>query len=265
MYVDPLTLVTRMHAAGKAKAELPIPDMAIRGILSAGLLGYATALAIYVTTITGSSLVGALVFPVGFVILSLLGLELVTGNFALLSFPLFSGEARITAVVRNWTIVFLAHCIGGIGTAWLFAFVWNEAGVATTAPWITKAIEISTAKTLHYASMGSNGWIVAFVKGVLCNWMVSLGAVMAFTSEYTSGKILAMWLPIFTFFALGLEHSVVNLFLLPFGYFLGADFTIADWWWWNQIPVTLGNIAGAVFLTGATLFSTYRPSSSNDR
>jgi formate transporter len=69
---------------------------------------------------------------------------------------------------------------------------------------------------------------------------------MAKATHSMSGKILIIWLPIATFFALGFEHAVVNLFVFPLAMLSGADITIYDWWVWNQIPVTLGNIIGAV-------------------
>jgi formate/nitrite transporter FocA (FNT family) len=96
-----------------------------------------------------------------------------------------------------------------------------------------------------------------FFKAVLCNWMVTMGVVLAMTSTSTAGKILAMWLPIKTFFAQGFEHSVVNMFVIPAGMFLGADVSITQWWAWNQIPVTLGNIVGGGLLTGLALYFTY--------
>jgi formate/nitrite transporter FocA (FNT family) len=89
MYVPPHEVLEQATQVGEKKASLPIKDMVVRGFLSASLLGYATALAIYAAAQTKSPLVGALIFPVGFVILSLLGLELVTGNFAILLLPLF--------------------------------------------------------------------------------------------------------------------------------------------------------------------------------
>ena len=95
------------------------------------------------------------------------------------------------------------------------------------------------------------------VKGVLCNWMVTLAAVLAFASRSTTGKIAAMWLPIFTFFAHGYEHSVVNMFLIPAGMLLGAPVPASTWWLWNQIPVTIGNLFGGVFLTGFALHLSY--------
>jgi formate/nitrite transporter FocA (FNT family) len=66
-----------------------------------------------------------------------------------------------------------------------------------------------------------------------------------------------MWMPIFTFFALGFEHSVVNLFLIPSAMLMGADITIGQWWLWNQVPVTLGNIIGGALFTAGMLYWTY--------
>ena len=82
---------------------------------------------------------------------------------------------------------------------------------------------------------------------------------MAVTSGSTVGKILVAWLPIVTFVALGFEHSVVNMFVIPTGMLLGAKVSLSQWWMWNQIPVTLGNIVGGFFFTGLGLYFTYRP------
>jgi formate/nitrite transporter FocA (FNT family) len=109
-----------------------------------------------------------------------------------------------------------------------------------------------------YQALGWHGMEVLLVKAILCNWMVTLGVVMAFTSQSTIGKIAAMWLPILTFFAQGFEHSVVNMFVIPAGMLLGARVSFANWWLWNQIPVTLGNIAGGFIFTGLALYLTHR-------
>jgi formate/nitrite transporter FocA (FNT family) len=74
----------------------------------------------------------------------------------------------------------------------------------------------------------------------------------------TIGKIAAAWMPIFVFFAQGFEHTVVNMFIIPTGMMLGAKVTFADWWLWNQIPVTLGNIVGGFVCTGLALYLTHR-------
>jgi formate transporter len=117
---------------------------------------------------------------------------------------------------------------------------------------------VSESKTLGYAKLGSAGLVPATAKAVLCNWMVTLGVVMSLTSQSTIGKIAAMWLPILTFFAQGFEHSVVNMFVIPAGMMLGAHVSFADWWMWNQIPVTVGNVAGGLIFTGLALYATHK-------
>src|SRR5690606_18908658 len=102
------------------------------------------------------------------------------------------------------------------------------------------------------------GLIEVFAKAILCNWMVTMGVVMALTSTSTAGKIVAMWLPIMTFFGQGFEHSVVNMFVIPAGMLFGADVSFAEWWMWNQIPVTVGNVVGGVLFTGTALYVTHR-------
>jgi formate/nitrite transporter FocA (FNT family) len=76
-----------------------------------------------------------------------------------------------------------------------------------------------------------------------------------------SGALLiaATWLPIFTFFALGFEHTVVNMFIIPAGMMLGAKVSVWDRWVWNQIPVTLGNLVGGFVFTGLALYTTFKP------
>jgi formate/nitrite transporter FocA (FNT family) len=82
---------------------------------------------------------------------------------------------------------------------------------------------------------------------------------MAMTSTSTIGKLAGAWLPISVFFAQGFEHTVVNMFIIPTGMLMGAKVTVADWWLWNQIPVTLGNLVGGFTFTGLALYATYKP------
>src|SRR4029078_13550473 len=115
------------------------------------------------------------------------------------------------------------------------------------------------AKTLGYMAIGAKGWWTALIKGIICTWMVTIGAVLARASRSTIGKIVSMWLPILTFFAQGFEHSIVNMFVIPAGMMLKAQVSMSQWWLWNQVPVTIGNVvAGAVF-TGLPLYLTYKP------
>ncbi len=112
-------------------------------------------------------------------------------------------------------------------------------------------------KTLGYMALGTSGWATAFIKGILCNWMVTIGALMALVSRSTVGKVVAIWLPIMTFFAQGFEHSIVNMFVVPAGMMFGAPVSIGRWWFWNQMPVTLGNIVSGALFTGLALYATF--------
>jgi formate transporter len=251
-YVKPHAVVDHMIAAGGTKAQLPVKDLLVRGFLAGALLGFATTLAFTSTLQTHTGLVGALVFPVGFVMIVLLGLELVTGNFALVPLAVCEGKTTGGALASSWSWVFIGNLLGSIAYALLFTFT-----LAPDGELAKQLIAISEAKTLGYAKLGAHGMAIAVTKGVLCNWMVTLGVVMAMTSQSTVGKIAAMWLPIITFFAQGFEHSVVNMFVIPAGMLLGAHVSLIDWWLWNQIPVTLGNILGGALFTGIALYLTY--------
>ena len=252
-YVKPDVIMDQMIQAGTNKGKLGAKDLLIRGILSGALLGFATTLALTGAAQTGVGLVGALIFPVGFVMIVLLGLELVTGNFALVPLGVLEKKITMSNLWFNWSWVFLGNLIGSLLYAVLFAKT-----LAPTASLIKTLIAVSEAKTLGYAKLGYDGLWPAFVKAILCNWMVTMGVVMALTSQSTMGKIAAMWLPILTFFAQGFEHSVVNMFVIPAGMIVGANVSFGDWWLWNQIPVTMGNIFGGFVFTGFALYLTHR-------
>lgn len=252
-YVKPDAVVANMIGAGQSKANLAVKDLLIRGMLAGALLGVATTLAFSAALQTKAPIAGALVFPVGFVMIVLLGLELVTGNFALLPVAAADGKIDIGRMLSAWAWVFVGNLLGSVAYAGLFS-------LTSPAPeMVEQIVKVATAKTVGYEKMGSMGLVTVFVKAMLCNWMVTMGVVMAMTSQSTAGKILAMWLPILTFFAQGFEHSVVNMFVIPAGMMLGAPVSLGQWWIWNQIPVTLGNIASGALFTGLALYWTHRP------
>src|SRR5215470_7605109 len=119
-YVKPDAVVEQMVTAGGIKAQLPVKDILVRGFLAGSLLGFATTLAFTATLQTKVGLSGALVFPVGFVMIVLLGLELVTGNFALLPLAVRERRARFSALAASWSWVFLGNLLGSVFYAVLF-------------------------------------------------------------------------------------------------------------------------------------------------
>jgi formate/nitrite transporter len=258
-YVKPADVVTSMIDASVKKLALSPRDLLIRGAISGALLGAATSLAFGAAVTTGQPLVGAIVFPVGFVMIVLLGLELVTGSFALLPLAALEGKSGWSAVASNWSWVFLGNLLGSLLYGGLLAIALTNMGTAAPAGVAARIVAIAQAKTVANEALGAAGMVSVFVKAILCNWLVCLGVVMAMMSTSTVGKIVAAWLPIVTFFAQGFEHSVVNMFIIPTGMLMGAKVSLYQWWVWNQIPVTLGNLVGGLLFTGLALYATYKP------
>jgi formate transporter len=259
-YIKPGQVLESMIQTGTRKSNQSIKHLLLGGALSGALLAFATTLAFTATTQTNLGIIGALVFPVGFVIIVLLGLDLVTGNFALIPVAVLGKKTSFWKMIVNFFWVTIGHLLGCLFYAVLYYIAVTDMGNAPIDKNAVVQLIIKTAetKTIGYEKFGIDGQITVFVKAMLCNWMVTLGAVMAMTSKSTGGKIVAMWLPIFTFFAQGFEHAVVNLFVIPSGIMFGANISITEWWLWNQFPVLLGNLTGGFLFTGLILFLIYK-------
>ena len=257
-YVKPDQLIDAIVHSGVDKSNLTIPQMIARGILAGAILGAATTVALTAAAQTGLAIVGAVLFPVGFVIIILLGLELVTGSFALIPLAVLEGRTSVAKCIKNFAIVIVAHIVGAVLYAALYTFAITYAGTDMSDPMVEAIIHLAEHKVLPYATVGAAGIVVVIIKAMLCNWMVALGTIISYTSTSTSGKILAMWLPVTIFFSLGLEHAVVNMFVIPAGMMLGADISFGQWWGWNQGPVLIGNLLGALLFTALPLYFSHR-------
>jgi formate/nitrite transporter len=256
-YKKPADVVDSIIQAGVDKIKLSPLDLLIRGTLSGAILGFGTTLAVTATVQTGLGIIGALIFPACFVIVVLMGFELVTGSFAVLPAAFFDGKISMPAMLKNLSIVFVANLLGALLYAVLFWISLTNLGHTSNSQLAAAIIKIAEAKTTGYSQFAGAGLITVITKGILCNWMVTMGVVMSLTSTSTLGKILAAWLPVFIFFAQGFEHAVVNMFVIPAGMLLGAKVTFQDWWLSNQLPATLGNILGGVIFTALALYLTH--------
>ncbi len=267
--LKPAEFVQTMIDVGEAKTKTSTRDLLIRGTMAGIILSLAVVVAITTIVQTGIGIVGALVFPVGFCILSLMGYDLVTGVFGLAPLAKFDNRPGITwgRILRCWGLVGLGNLIGSLIVAFLVAIsLTNNFSIDPNAV-AQKFIAVSTARTVGFENLGADGWITCFVRGIFCNLMVCLGVIGNMTARSVAGKIAAMWLPIFIFFALVFEHTVVNMFLFPLGMILGADFGIATWLNFNLIPTILGNIVGGLVFTCIPLYLTHAktaPSLGND-
>ena len=260
-YINPVDVASAMIETGRRKLTLSPLDLVIRGALAGGILAAATSLALTGTVQTNQPLVGALIFPVGLILIVLLGLDLVTGAFGLVPLPWVEKDASAPSLLANFAWIFLGNLIGSVVYGALLAIALTNFGTAEPAGVAAKIIAVAQAKTTGYEAIGFAGQVTVFVKAMLCNWMVCLAIVAAMTTSSTIGKIACAYMPVFIFFAQGFEHSVVNMFIIPTGMMMGAKITVADWWLWNQIPVTLGNLVGGFIFTGLALYITHRPRS----
>ena len=223
-YLLPNEFVTKLVDAGEAKIYMGTRDTLIRAFMAGATLALAVIFAVTIAVQTGSFLLGSLLFPVGFCMLYLMGYDLLTGVFTLVPLALLDKRPGVTEprMLKCWGLV-------GLGES----------------------------RTVGYQDAGAAGWLVLFLRGVFCNWMVSMGVVGATISTHVSGKIMAMWMPIIVFFYLGFEHSVVNMFLFPIGLMMGAEFTLYQYLVWNEIPTVLGNLVGGLTLVGLVLYTTH--------
>jgi formate transporter len=258
-YLVPSEFVTKMVDAGESKVFMSTRDTVIRAYMAGAILALAAAFAVMVTVQTGYPIIGAILFPVGFCMLYLLGFDLLTGVFVLTPLALIDKRPGVTigGVLRNWGLVFIGNFLGALTVAVMMSIVYTY-GFSTPPDKVGAVLAgIGEARTLGYAKYGAAGMLTLFIRGMLCNWMVSTGVVGAMISTTVPGKVIAMWMPIMVFFAMVFEHSVVNMFLFPSALIMGGHFSILDYFIWNEIPTVLGNLVGGLSFTGLTLYATH--------
>ena len=258
-YVLPTEFVTRMIDAGEAKVFMSTRDTLIRAFMAGAILALAAAFAITINVNTGQPLAGAILFPVGFCLLYLMGFDLLTGVMTLVPLALLDKRPGVTwrGVLRNWGLVFTGNFAGAFLVAVMMAIIFTFGFTAEPNPVGVAIGHIGEGRTVGYASHGAAGMLTLFIRGVLCNWMVSTGVVAAMMSTSVSGKVIGMWMPIMLFFYMGFEHSIVNMFLFPSGIMLGGQFSIMDYLIWNEIPTVLGNLVGGLAFVGLALYATH--------
>ena len=258
-YLLPSEFVAKMVDAGQSKIGMSTRDTLLRAYMGGALLALGAVFAVTVSQQTGYAIIGAILFPVGFCTLYLLGFDLLTGVFTLGPLALIDRRPGVTlgAVLRNWGLVFVGNFLGALTVAVMMGIVFTYGFTAEPSP-VGKVIAgIGEARTVGYKAHGAAGMLTLFVRGVLCNWMVSTGVVGAMVSRSVGGKVIAMWMPITLFFGMAFEHSVVNMFLFPSALLMGGKFSVMDYFVWNEIPTVIGNVVGGITFVGLTLYTTH--------
>ena len=240
-------------AAGKAKAGMSPTQIFGRGILSGCHIGFGAYLMLTVgaacpglaATNPGLQkiILGAFGLPFGLFMTLMTGAELFTGNTALVSMAAYEGEATTDQVAKSWVMSYLGNFVGSVGLAFLVS-------VGATLVGGGASVGIAGAKT-------SLPFMKAFVRGILCNWLVCMAVWMATSADDIASKAAAVWFPVCGFAATGLDHSVANMFLIPFGMLQGADISVGDFVFKNLIPATLGNIVGGALCVAGVYKAAY--------
>lgn len=206
-------------------------------------------------------LVSAAVFPVGLMMVVLCGAELFTGN-CLMIIGVLDRKVRISGMLRNWVLVYLGNFLGAL----LVVALMKSTGLWETGSGLLGASVIKTAQAKVQLSFGQ-----AFVRGILCNWLVCLAVWMSTGARETVSKIFAIWFCIGLFVISGFEHSIANMYFIPAGIAAAADsglaqlagcdvsvLTVGNFLVKNLLPVTLGNILGGGLFVGMVYWFTGR-------
>lgn len=183
-------------------------------------------------------LLSGCVFPIGLILVVVLGAELFTGNNALLVPALMSRRCTWAGMLRNWGLVYVGNFIGAVAFTYLFVY---QSGLTASEPYHGAIVRIAEAKVEML-------WGVVFLKGIGANWCVCLAVWLALSGRTLIEKMAGCWLPVMAFVALGYEHSIANMFFIPAGLLEGAS--ASSWLWANLVPATLGNIVGGAVFVG---------------
>lgn len=245
-YYKPQQIAEITVNTGVQKARNPLLTVMILGFLGGAFIALGFLLDIRVISNApqewGSivNFIGAAVFPIGLILVLLAGGELLTGN--MMAVPLARMAKRITTVemLKNLILITLANFLGALFVAYFFGHV---VGLTASGPYLDKLVAMAGHKL-------DDSFLQAFVSGIGCNWLVALAVWLSYGADNISGKILGIWFPTMAFVAIGFQHVVANMFLIPAaifeGYFSWGDYIR------NFVPVWLGNLTGgALFVAGA--------------
>jgi formate/nitrite transporter len=258
------------EAAGATKAARDALTLVVLGILAGAFIAFG---AIFMTVVlTGAGdlpwgvgrLLAGVVFSLGLILVIVGGAELFTGD-SLMIVAWASRRISIAALLRAWLLVYAGNIIGALGTAAL-VFLAGQYGFGGGAVGKT-ALAIASAK----AALPT---VQLFFLAVLCNVLVCLAVWMSFGARSVSGKVLVIVPPIAAFVAAGFEHSIANLYFLPYGLAIKAwagpefwaavgetasahpDLT-ASGALYNIAVSTAGNLVGGSLMVGAVYWFVY--------
>lgn len=249
----PAEIAERAENTGVAKANLGTVPTLVLAVLAGAFIAFGAMLYVMVTTDSGlgfgpERLLGGVAFSLGLILVLIGGAELFTGN-SLIVFAWADGKISGSRVLRNWGLVYAGNFIGATATA--FMVHWSGIhGLADGAVGAT-AMRIAEAKL-------ALGPLEAFIRGILCNVLVCLAVWLCLAARSVASKILAIVFPISAFVALGFEHSIANMYLIPAGSLAGSDLVTLEGYAVGLAIVTAGNVIGGGVLVALVYWLVYR-------
>lgn len=246
------------EVAGARKAQLPVPHMLVLAIFAGMFIALAGAAAstasAAITNPSVARIISALVFPAGLVMVVLTGSELFTGN-SLMVLALLDRKVTPGGLMRNYLFVYLGNLIGSLFVALLFVYGHipdlYDGGLAQ--------VLVDTAAAKTNLSLSD-----AFFRAILCNVLVCVAVWLTMSATHVSGKIAAIYPPILVFVLCGFEHCVANMFYIPAGLMVQAEYgltaqglTVGRFLLNNLLPVTLGNLVGGMVVVGISYWFVY--------
>jgi formate transporter len=270
--LQPAAMADKAEQIGIKKANAGLSTLFMLGILAGAFIGIG---AIFATTVTAGAaeklpygvirLIGGLTFTVGMIMVAIGGAELFTGN-TLIIMAYADRKVSLTALLRNWGVVYLGNFVGAIATAGLVFYAKQHT--------FGKGV-IGANMLIIGEAKSSLGFMQAVALGILCNAMVCMSVWMCYSARSNTDKILSIIPPIAGFVAAGFEHSVANMYFIPIALFVkhGAseaffanigtsptDYVALTWsnfFFVNLLPVTLGNTIGGVLMVGLIYWFVY--------
>jgi formate/nitrite transporter len=187
-------------------------------------------------------MIGALIFPLGLVMIVLTGADLFTGTNMYTAVSVLHGRLPWWKMLLHWFICFWGNLAGSLFT---MALIFGWGGVFDADPYKSEVIAYVTKKQV------TPDFHQIFLRAIGCNWLVCLACYLAMQAKDLNSKIVGMWWPIFAFVSLGLDHVVANMFFIPMGIWLGTPgVTVGLYIWKGIIPAGLGNIVGGAIFCG---------------
>jgi formate transporter len=266
----PADMARACEAAGVAKAERDALTLAVLGLLAGAFIAFGAIFMTVVLTGAGelawgvARLLAGFVFSLGLILVIVGGAELFTGD-SLMIVAYASRRITLARLLRAWSFVYLGNILGALGTAAL-VFLAEHHGFAGGAVGRT-ALAIASAK----AALPT---MQLFFLAVLCNVLVCLAVWMSFGARSATDKVMVIVPPIAAFVAAGFEHSIANLYLLPYGLAIkawaGPEFwaaigqsaaaypeLTASGMVHNILVATVGNLVGGSLIVGAVYWFVY--------